>query len=108
MNARRYGALLIAASIAGALNGCHRAPGPPAPKAAAAPAPASNGWANFRDDFLDAYFKAEPALAVSAGRHEFDGQLPDWSANGIAHEIARLHAVRERTAEFRDSTLSAA
>jgi hypothetical protein len=108
MHSLRHGALLIAAFIAAAITGCQRAPEPPTPKAAAAPAPASNGWAAFRDDFLDAYFKAEPALAVYAGRHEFDGQLPDWSAGGIAHEIARLHAVRERTLEFRDSTLSAA
>src|SRR5450631_3806180 len=105
MNSLRHGALLTAALIAGAITGCQRAPEPPPPKAAAAPALAGNGWANFRDDFLDAYFKAERALAVYAGRHEFDGQLPDWSAGGIAHEIARLHAVRERTLEFRDSTL---
>jgi hypothetical protein len=107
MNARRHGALIMAALLAGAISGCQRTPEPtPSPTRPSAPAVSSNGWASFRDDFLEAYFKAEPALAVAAGRHEFDGQLPDWSAGGIAREIARLHAVRERTLEFRDATLS--
>jgi hypothetical protein len=109
MNAQRYSALLMAALLAAAMTGCQRTPEPaPAPKLAPAPAASSNGWASFRDDFLEAYFKAQPALAVSAGRHEFDGQLPDWSAGGIAHENARLHAVRARALEFKDATLGAA
>ena len=62
-------------------------------------------WPSFRDDFLETYFKAEPAHCRVAGRHEFDGQLPDWSASGIRDEIARLHAVRERTLEFKNSNL---
>jgi hypothetical protein len=109
MNARRYAALMLAAILVGAISGCQRTPAPPpVPKLPAAPAVSGAPWASFRDDFLEAYFQAEPAQAVYAGRHEFDGQLPDWSAGGIAHEIARLHAVRERTLEFRDGTLSAA
>jgi Bacterial protein of unknown function (DUF885) len=107
MTALRHSGLMMAVLLAGSVAACQRAPEPaPPPKAAAAPVPSSNGWASFRDDFLDAYFKVEPALAVYAGRHEFDGQLPDWSADGIAHEIARLHAVRERTLEFRNPSLS--
>src|SRR5450755_2025769 len=108
MNSLRYGALLTAALIAGAITACQRAPEPPTPKAAAAPALAGNGWAAFRDDFLDAYFKAEPALAVYAGRHEFDGQLPDSSAAAIASEVTRQHAVRERALGFKDASLDAA
>jgi hypothetical protein len=107
MNARHCGALVMAVVLIGAVAGCQRTPEPaPSPKPLPPPALSGNGWASFRDDFLEAYFKAEPALAVSAGRHEFDGQLPDWSAGGIAQEIARLHAVRERTLEFRNSILS--
>jgi Bacterial protein of unknown function (DUF885) len=78
--------------------------------AAPSPAPASpassRAWESFRDDFLTSYFKAEPALAVSAGRHEFDGELPDWSAAGIARENSTLHAARARAAAFADSALS--
>ncbi len=52
-------------------------------------------WAAFRDGFIEDFFKAHPTVAVNAGRHEFDGQLPDWSAEGIAAEIKRLHAARD-------------
>ncbi len=47
-------------------------------------------WAQTRDAIVEEYLKAHPAFAVYQGRHEFDGQLPDWSAAGIAAEIARL------------------
>jgi Bacterial protein of unknown function (DUF885) len=53
-------------------------------------------WASFRDAFIEDALKADPAMAVSAGRHEFDGVLPDWSAQGIAAEVRRLHEARER------------
>ncbi|HKX57554.1 MAG TPA: DUF885 domain-containing protein, partial [Xanthomonadales bacterium] len=38
--------------------------------------------------------------AVVQGRHEFDGQLPDWSAEAIAAEITRLRAAREEAGQF--------
>jgi hypothetical protein len=41
-----------------------------------------------------------------AGRHEFDGMLPDWSPDAIAAEIARLKAARERALSIAASTLS--
>ncbi|HEY7378441.1 MAG TPA: DUF885 domain-containing protein [Steroidobacteraceae bacterium] len=71
--------------------------------AAAARAPA---WSAYREQFLEAYFKAHPVFAVNQGRHEYDGQLPDWSAPGIAAEIKRLHAARAATAAFADAALS--
>jgi hypothetical protein len=39
---------------------------------------ATKDWPSFVDRFLEDYFVAEPSFAVDAGRHEFDGQLPDW------------------------------
>jgi hypothetical protein len=103
-NAAILGALIL---IAG--TGCARAPAPPLPPPPAPPpAPAhDNGWASFRDEFLETYFKADPAFAVSAGRHEFDGRLPDRSAEAIAREIKDLHSQRARTLAFKDSDLSA-
>jgi hypothetical protein len=64
----------------------------PAPAAAAQPTP---GWDAFRDEYIEAFVKAHPVFAVRQGRHEFDGQLPDWSAEGIAAEIQRMqrHAI---------------
>lgn len=65
-------------------------------------------WASTRDALIEEYLEAHPAFAVVAGRHEYDGVLPDWSADGIAAEIARLHASKERAQRFADAALSEA
>ena len=74
--------------------------------AVAAQAAASKTWDAFTNDFMEATFEARPNYAVWAGRHEFDGRLPDWSAAGIRKEIERLRAARKRAAGFTDSRLS--
>lgn len=51
----------------------------------AAPAARPSSWAAFSQGFIDNYFKVSPAFAVSQGRHEYDGQLPDWSETGLAN-----------------------
>src|SRR5688572_13717973 len=56
------------------------------------------GWATTRDALIEEYLKAQPAFAVYQGRHEFDGRLPDWSAQALAAEVKRLRAARERAA----------
>ncbi|MGH9339154.1 MAG: DUF885 domain-containing protein [Acidobacteriota bacterium] len=61
---------------------------------------AGNSWDTFRDQFLEEYFVSNPAFAVNQGRHEFDGRLPDWSAEGIKAEIDRLKSQRERALEL--------
>jgi uncharacterized protein (DUF885 family) len=48
---------------------------------------------------------ARPSFAVQAGRHEFDGQLPDLSAHGIKREIARLHDQRDQISAVDPKTL---
>src|SRR5258708_2515559 len=65
----------------------------------------SPAWDAYVSQFLDAYFAAHPDVAVIAGRHEFDGKLPDWSADGIRKEIQRLHTERERAQGFKDEAL---
>ena len=66
----------------------------------------STAWDAYVNEFLEAYFVAHPDFAVRQGRHEFDGKLPDWSAEGFAKEAKRLHAEKDRVAGFQDSTLS--
>ena len=44
-------------------------------------------------------------FAVFAGRHEYDGLLPDWSAEGIASEIRRLHTFRDRALAVPEASL---
>ena len=48
---------------------------------------------------------AQPSFAAQAGRHEFDGQLPDFSNHGIRREIARLHDQRDQIAAVDPKTL---
>jgi uncharacterized protein (DUF885 family) len=68
---------------------------------------AEAGWDNYVEGYLERYFAANPSAAVSAGRHEWDGQLPDWSKEGIANEIARLKAETARAEAIPDSSLDA-
>ena len=66
----------------------------------------TKNWPTYVNEFLDAYFAARPDVAVRAGKHEFDGKLPDWSSEGIANEIKRLREERDRISKFRDSSLT--
>jgi hypothetical protein len=66
----------------------------------------SKEWDSYVNEFIEANFVAHPEAGVQAGRHEFDGKLTDFSAEGIANEIKRLHAARDRVAGFQDSTLN--
>jgi uncharacterized protein (DUF885 family) len=62
-------------------------------------------WDAFVERFLNDYFVANPDAAVAAGKHEFDGQLPDWSDAGLSREVARLKAERENVSAFSDDEL---
>jgi hypothetical protein len=70
------------------LAGCHTAPN------------RSADWDKYVTTYLDAYFAVHPDAAVSSGRHEFDGKLPDFSRVALDGEVARLHAERARAAAF--------
>lgn len=72
---------------------------PPAPANASAAAQASQ-WDAFIDRFVEGSFQANPFFAVDSGRHDFDGKVPDWSAQGFANEIARLKAARAEAEAF--------
>jgi Bacterial protein of unknown function (DUF885) len=83
--------------------------GPPAPPPAAPVVPAHHdAWPEFASAFIESKFKADPFFAVQAGRHEFDGQMADWSAAGLAAEVARLKKLRAAAAAFDDGALTPA
>ncbi len=65
----------------------------------------AGGWDHFVRSFLDGYFERHPTFGAGAGRHEFDGRLPDWSLEGLAREAAWLKGEWERAAEFDPATL---
>jgi predicted small lipoprotein YifL len=114
-NALRRGSLCLSALALLSVAACgQKSPTEPAqaPDAAEVPATADAAskkadWAAFRDAFQEDTFAADPGFAVSQGRHEFDGQLPDWSADGIAKEIARLDGARSKALAFTDDALTA-
>lgn len=74
--------------------------------ASAAPSQGSAAWAKYVEHYLDEYFAANPSAAVHAGKHEYDGQLPDFSQAGIEKEILRLHTARDEISKFKDEDLS--
>ena len=80
------------------------------PQQAAAPrveAAAPESWEKFVTRQIEAHISNHPQWAVFQGRHEYDGQLPDWSRAGIEKEIARLHQVRDEAMAFAEDQLSA-
>lgn len=100
---------LCVITVLAVLAGCDRSPSPADQKTGRAtepPEPVVNvEWSKYVDEFVDSYFRAHPSFAVASGKHEFDGQLPDWSAEGIKKEIARLEQMRERAIGFKDDKL---
>jgi hypothetical protein len=57
------------------------------------------------DRYIEDYLATHPGFAVVQGRHEYDGQLQDWSAEGIAQEIVRLQQAREQALAFQAAEL---
>lgn len=70
----------------------------PLPQRSASVAPES--WEAFVAGYIEDHFAADPSFAVRAGRHEFDGKLPDWSAAGLQREITRLQTAQARALAF--------
>ncbi len=62
-------------------------------------------WDAHVAQFVESYFAANPSAAVYAGRHEFDGRLPDFSAAALQAEATRLREARVRTLAFDAATL---
>ena len=46
--------------------------------------------------FIEGHFAANPVTAVYAGRHDFDGRLPDLSAAALSGDVARIESERAR------------
>lgn len=88
-----------------AVAGCSRQKPPPA----APPQPASGeiSWRAFADAFIAERFEADPYFAVQAGRHEFDGRMPDWSRAAFDADLAQLRTRRQQLDAFDPATLSA-
>ncbi len=80
--------LIMAASALAGLTGGGALPAmAQGTRAAAKPAksmPATaRRWPAFRDSFMEELFRLDPNFAVYEGRHDFDGQIQDWSPAGL-------------------------
>jgi uncharacterized protein (DUF885 family) len=94
---------VVCGAIASLLLGCQAPGDPPGP---AATTPDSPAWDALRDAFIDGFFELNPSFAVRQGRHEFDGQIGDWSDESFARQIAFLRAAIENTEGFDAAQLS--
>jgi hypothetical protein len=90
---------VVLAVLLGVVCGCSNNPDTSAAATVTPPAH-STAWPAFVNEFVESTFKAQPFSAAQAGRHEFDGKMPDWSAAGISAEIARLRATRTAALAF--------
>ncbi|MGB8715190.1 MAG: DUF885 domain-containing protein [Rhodanobacteraceae bacterium] len=59
------------------------------------------------NDFITGSFQHNPVFAANSGKHEFDGQLPDYSPAGLEETADWLHAQRQKFADFSDKSLDA-
>ncbi len=65
-------------------------------------------WGRFAQDYIDGYLPLNPVFAVGSGKHEYDGQLPDWSEKGIAARIAYLKEKKAAALAFDAADMSKA
>lgn len=84
--------------------GCEATPAPPI--GSAAHTAGSAEWTHQLRQFEEGYFALNPPFAVTQGRHDYDGRLPDWSAAGIRSTARWLHAQRTQAEAFDQNTLS--
>jgi hypothetical protein len=54
----------------------------------------------FVDSFIEARMKRDPYFGAQAGRHDFDGQMPDWSRAAIDADIAELRDFKTRLGQL--------
>jgi hypothetical protein len=66
------------------------------------------GLPAFVDAFIEARMKRDPYFGAQAGRHEFDGQMPDWSRAAIEADIAELRDFKARLGQLDTAGLTEA
>jgi uncharacterized protein (DUF885 family) len=94
--------VLLLALSAGAAS-CNRVPAAgPAPL----PADPQIAWNHFATQYVEDTFRAQPFFAAQAGRHEFDGKMPDWSTAGLARELERLKQAHAQAEAFDPAPLT--
>ena len=68
--------------------------------------PGSSEWSKLVDSFFDGYFKLNPTQGTTAGFHQYDADLEDYSRKGVDHEIAFAKDYLGRLNNFESKSLS--
>jgi uncharacterized protein (DUF885 family) len=68
--------------------------------------PGSSEWSKLVDSFFDGYFKLNPTQGTTAGFHQYDSDLEDYSRKGVDHEIAFAKDYLGRLNNFESKSLS--
>ena len=95
---RRWSSLVLAAAL-----GCTAKPAPRKLPPPPAPPPGPTTQDRYRqaaDAFFDAYMARQPTTAVELGLHQYDGKLPDMTAEGIQARAAWLEEQRAAIEAF--------
>ena len=87
------------------LASCTREPAPAPPPSA--PKADETSWSAFASGFIEARMKADPYFAVGSGRHEFDGQMPEWSQAALDADVAKLREALAAAGNFDGNSLTA-
>ena len=82
-------------------------PGPTAPPKKAAKATPLSAFAALRDRILDRWLADDPSMGRSAGLHEWDGKIADYSSAAISTRLARVEKERAELAAVDKKKLSA-
>lgn len=81
-------------------------PGPDPDPSATAQQDFDKEWERFVSGFIHGHFEHNPTAAVDAGKHEYDGRLPDWSEAGIQAHLQWLKSQRQQAEAFDDESLN--
>src|ERR1017187_7109127 len=93
-------------TVAAVLGSMMTSPTSPAQKLSADGAMQTFGYVS--DQFFsDVYFKYSPTAGTAAGLHQYDTQLEDYSAAGVAREVAALHEYEKKVEAIDGSALDA-
>ncbi len=68
--------------------------------------PRQSPWENFANGFIETYFTFHPPFAAQAGRHEFDGGIPDWSPTGLNKQQQWLESEKAKATGYETDRLS--
>jgi uncharacterized protein (DUF885 family) len=106
----RVAGILLGGLMMIALGGCGNGQPPADAGNGGTPASQTSGtvaWNTLVDQFFDqVYFKFAPTAGTSAGLHQYDTQLEDFSRASVDRNIAALHDFEKRVEGFDRKSLS--